>query len=325
MRINTKTVFDIATGEVVIHEFENYEGPLSLAGGGGSSGGSSSGPAVYTKRLPEEQNSFDIWSGLSDQMLSDMGYQIQRTDAMAGLDPKDKEDKQLIKDIKAGKVSKNTISLSRRALTPEEQAQQDWEKRINDQSNTSLEQALNGDIPESLRNNIQTIYDERSRQGQERLKQFGIEMAGSRGLNLSDTPIAQPLLHEYANFQSQLGAAQAGDLITERRKEIAQAQAFREFQANLTQQRKFTNPMNFMSQATNLGLGLYQPRFRGGVGGQQQVGGGTASGIGSVLGGLGGLVGGSSGSGGSGIMGALNSMNVFGNTPMAIPGADGFY
>jgi hypothetical protein len=69
-----------------------------------------------------------------------------------------------------------------------------------------------------------------------------------------------------------------------------------------------------MSSATNLGLGLYQPRFRGGVGGQQQVGGGTAAGVGSVLGGLGSLAGGVGGMFQQGGIFGSNTFNPGGST-----------
>ena len=352
MRIYNSIVIDIASGTVLDASTVEYSGPLAFASGGGSSGSSNTGPAVYKQRIPEEQGAFDIWSGLSEQMIQDMGYGITKTDAYDALNPLqgqidqfkeqlggydqqiaalqsqlssvpkseraaiqsqitslneqksgvqgqldtvqddyDTQRAELKRQITNEEIPRTAISLNKLPLTPEQQAQQDWENNLLQSSQQALTEGVNGGIPTAVQQQLDTIYDAEDQEGRQRFMQLGTEMAGSRGMNVSDTPIGAPLLREYANFQTQLRAAKAGDLLSERRKEIAQAQAFREFHNNMQQQRQFSNPLGFMASATNMALGTYQPRFRGGVTGQQQVAGTTAAGIGSIAGGLGSLAG----------------------------------
>lgn len=364
MRINRKVVIDIETAAVIERQASDYDGSVALAfGGGGSSGGGSSAPPVYTKRIPEEQGAFDLFTGIIDQMLQDQGYDLNKFDKIANYDPelkaqigqyqtqqsdlnqqltdinaeiakvsklgtKDPAVKQQLAELNAAKTalsgqvktvgdqikaandeynkglaalkgqiskgeqSRYDVSLLKRPLTPEQQKERDFESQLTDYYQGALTEGMAGGIPSQLKGYIDEIYADQDRQAKEQLMKMGVEMAGSRGLNLSDTPIAQPLLQQYANVQSQLGAARAGSYLGERSNELARAQAFREFQTNLNQMRNFSNPNALLTHVGNIALGTYQPRFRGGVGGQQQTGGSTASGVSSILGGLGSLAGG---------------------------------
>ena len=191
-------------------------------------------------------------------------------------------------EIRRGKASKFDLSLEQRPLTEEQQKERDLESKLQDYYAGVLGGDMN-DVPPAVKGYIDQIYADQDRTAKANLMQMGVEMAGSRGMNLSDTPIAQPLLQQYGDVQSQLGAARAQSYLGERSNEIARAQAFREFQANLNQLRNFTVPNAMAGLVSNVGLGLYQPRFRGGVGATTPAGNSTAATLAGISGTLGGL------------------------------------
>ena len=252
-----------------------------------------------TARIAELDNTISTWGQLNTTGVYPVEQLNQMKAEREALSKELKADTaeyqkgitQLQQQIQSGKLGKFDLSLERKPLTAEQQKERDLESKLQDYYSGVLGDGMN-DVPPALKGYIDEIYADQDRIAKEQLMKMGVEMAGSRGLNMSDTPIAQPLLQQYANVQSQLGAARAGSYLGERSSAIARAQAFREFQANLNQLRNFTVPNAMLSQVANLGLGLYQPRFRGGVGATTPAGGGagaTLAGISGVLGGLGNL------------------------------------
>jgi hypothetical protein len=190
------------------------------------------------------------------------GFQKQLDASLAGFD----------KDLKAGRTSENVRSISKRQLTPEEQARMDREQKIVDSSENML---AGGDLSPELQAKLGTIYDERRRQGNEELKRFGVEAAGARGMEMTDSPIFNPLMREKANMESQLGASQAQSYLSMRSEELARAQGLREFQEGLKQRRTFDNPMGMYNAAADLALRLYGPRFGVQSGSSVTTGGGN--------------------------------------------------
>ncbi len=67
--------------------------------------------------------------------------------------------------------------------------------------------------PEDLDAAVAPIFDLAARRGGEDIQRRGIELAGARGLNLSDTPLAAPLLREQRELTEGLAGARANAIL----------------------------------------------------------------------------------------------------------------
>ena len=64
-----------------------------------------------------------------------------------------------------------------------------------------------------VRAEVANIYNAQRTKGNEELLRMGTTLAGRRGLNLYDTPIADPLLRQKAAFESELGGLESGAML----------------------------------------------------------------------------------------------------------------
>jgi hypothetical protein len=194
-----------------------------------------------------------------------------------------------------------------------------------------------GSVSPELKGLIDQTYNFEQQRALQDLQRFGVESAGSRGLNISDTPISQPLMRAGGDVISSMASNRAGRTLDERNvglnralqqtgmglqqqnqfgnmafgtrqqttgaieSNLARSQALREFSEGL-RQRQIDNLMRAQQLQSQFGLGLYAPRF-GASSSSQTGGGGSGAGMGqfgSFLGGAGGLAGGLSMLGGTG-------------------------
>src|SRR3990167_8596285 len=84
-----------------------------------------------------------------------------------------------------------------------------------------------------VRAEVANIYNAQRTKGNEELLRMGTTLAGRRGLNLYDTPIADPLLRQKAAFESELGGMESGALLglNESMRSFLQGQAVQREQA----------------------------------------------------------------------------------------------
>jgi hypothetical protein len=194
-----------------------------------------------------------------------------------------------------------------------------------------------GQISPELSGLVDQSYAYEQQKALQDIQKFAIESAGSKGLNITDTPIGQPLLQAGSDVVANMASKRAGSKLNERNislnralqqtgmgldqrnqfgnlafgtrqqttgaieSNLARSQALREFSEGL-RQRKIDNLMRAAQMQQQFGLGLYGPRF--GASSSTQTGGGGGGGgigqFGSFLGGAGGLAGGLSMLGGTG-------------------------
>ena len=133
---------------------------------------------------------------------------------------------------------------------------------------------------------LDTIFGEAAKRGEEDLLQFADELAGGRGLRLSDTPIAAPLLRERQRGLQGLESIRAQTGLDLQSRGLLAAQGLREFQEGLRQQ-AFQNRFALMGQLT-------QPLQSAGIGLQERIAQPTTTmtqspNYGQLLGGIGGL------------------------------------
>lgn len=266
---------------------------MSLFGGGSQT---STTTMDFGGRHPAMMQGFDLWRALWEPIFAQQGFQLTsrpreeflREQLEKGLLSPELFKKSM-RQIKEGRTPNETFELSQRELTDEEKLRKQLEDQVYDQSLRALESGASGGINPEVRALLDQIYAEREREGTEALRRFGVEMAGSRGLNLSDTPVAAPLLREMANLQSQLGASKAQDILGQNAATLQRAQALREFQQNL-QQQKLSNLFASSGAAGQMATQLYGIRRGNPKRVKQTVsggGGGLFSGLGALAGGLG--------------------------------------
>ena len=206
------------------------------------------------------------------QLLSEMGYDITSTPG-------------------TGKKGQPTFSITKRALTPEEQQKKDFESLLGTQSQQTLTSGGLNLSPEVLAT-VQQIYDQQQNQAQQQIQRTAIGAAGSRGLNITDTPIGDPYLRATGESATAIRAAQAQSLLGLREAELARAGGQVSYLDALKQQRSFANPLAFAQFAGGLGANLYGSRIGGRrvLSGESSSDTGTIPGIASLLGGAGGFM-----------------------------------
>jgi|TARA_R110001583_G_scaffold33397_7_gene112707 hypothetical protein len=122
-------------------------------------------------------------------------------------------------------------------------------------------------IPQSTRDLVSREFAPVREQMFEDLTRGAIAAAGRRGLEFSDTPIAEPFLRSLALGTSKIGGAEAGKTLELGVQNREFLEAARRFQNDLNQQ-AFVNRLNLGEQFGRTGLGLNVARFGRGTGGQ---------------------------------------------------------
>ena len=123
------------------------------------------------------------------------------------------------------------------------------------------------EIPQSTRDLVQQEFAPIRQNVLQDLTRGAISLAGQRGLESFDTPIAEPFLRNVALAGSQIGGQQAGrtlDLGVNNRDFQEDARRFQE-QLN---QNAFNNRLNLAGSFGQTGLNLNAARFGRGTGGQ---------------------------------------------------------
>lgn len=156
----------------------------------------------------------------------------------------------IVRDPATGK-----LKLEQRPKTPAELQDEEFDKQARD---FALRKIRGEFTPEEERL-VNAAYDPAEKRGMESIRQFGIELAGQRGLNLSDTPIGKEALGAQERLLSNLGGARAASLLN-----IGSAQqqfgfSLQEFQRDL-QQRAMANRLALAGQAGQSALGFGQVR-----------------------------------------------------------------
>jgi hypothetical protein len=194
------------------------------------------------------------------QLLASMGYSIN---AVPG----------------AKKGAPTTYSISKAPLTPEEQQKKDFESLLGTQSQTTLTSGGLNLSPEVLAM-VQQIYDQQQNTAQQQIQRTATAAAGTRGLNITDTPIGDPYLRATGESASAIRAAQAQAMLQLRESELARAGGNVQYLDALKQQRSFSNPLAFANFAGGLGANLYGSR----IGGRRVLEGASSSDTGTVPG-----------------------------------------
>lgn len=220
------------------------------------------------------------------QLLASMGYSINTVPG-------------------AKKGSPATYSITQRALTPEEQQKKDFESLLGTQSQNTLTSGGLNLSPEVLAM-VNQIYDQQQNLAQQQIQRTATAAAGTRGLNITDTPIGDPYLRATGESASAIRAAQAQSMLGLREAELARAGGQVSYLDALKQQRSFANPMAFANFAGGLGANLYGSR----MGGRRVLSGEYSSDKGTIPGimGLAGSIGG--GIAGLGAMGGLSGIGT---------------
>ena len=122
-------------------------------------------------------------------------------------------------------------------------------------------------IPQSTRDLVSREFAPVREQMFEELTRGAIAAAGRRGLEFSDTPLAEPFLRSLALGTSDIGGLEAGKTLELGVQNRAFLEAARKFQNDLNQQ-AFVNRLNLGEQFGRTGLGLNVARFGRGTGGQ---------------------------------------------------------
>ena len=126
---------------------------------------------------------------------------------------------------------------------------------------TSFMGGSNITIDPDVRANVSQAYASQRELGGQELRRGAIEAAGSRGLNLSDTPIADPYMRSRALFESQLRGNEAATLLGLSEGRFNTNEATRRFQGEQNRLRQ-TQQQNFMSNLLNFQQALQQQAFQ---------------------------------------------------------------
>ncbi len=164
---------------------------------------------------------------------------------------------------KAGELQEQLISRALADLegTPEE-------REIRTLSNQRALAILRGESPALLpgqQERINTVFGRAAEEAQAGLRSFGEDLAASRGLRVTDTPIGGELLRQGRELASSLGAAKAGAELNVGQTEQQFGEAVRQFQENL-RQRAFQNRLALTGTGTG-GATNALPLFAGALSG----------------------------------------------------------
>ena len=128
--------------------------------------------------------------------------------------------------------------------------------KLQELSTQRIEDVLSGKAPvlsAEQEAQIEKYYGAAKEQGQRDIRQFAEEMAASRGLRLTDTPIGAEVLGREKEFAQALEGAKAGAKLTLGQSEQAFTQGVAQFQESLRQQ-AFQNRLALMGRAGAPGL-----------------------------------------------------------------------
>ncbi len=151
--------------------------------------------------------------------------------------------------------AEGNIELVKRDPTPEQAEQAQFDKDLR----ARIRESVLGDISPETRELVGETFTSAREQGEADIQRFARELAGERGLNLFDSPIAKEALLAEGRLATGLRSAEATSLLNvgERSKEFGLGLG--KFREDL-RQRAFVNRLNLAGQLGQFGLGLGQNR-----------------------------------------------------------------
>ena len=148
------------------------------------------------------------------------------------------------------------------ALTPSPE-----EEEITKLSNARTIAFLRGESPPlspGQEEKIRTIFGHAEEEGERDIRRFGEELAASRGMRLTDTPVGRDLLDVRQNLASDLKSARAGAELNMGQAEQVFSESIRQFQAGLKQQ-AYNNRLSLLGRTqSQLPFPGQQPAFSNG-------------------------------------------------------------
>lgn len=235
---------------------------------------------------------------LLSELLNILGYERELNpewqawqDEVQALKGTDGYDPAALKALQGKGKELLRYNIKKRALTPDEQSQYDFEQQMMGKYRDTLS---GGTVPPDVQAWMDEVYGNQMRLGTEAIDKAAIKAAGGRGLGLGDTPIGDPYLKATADLGANLGASKAQGMIGLRGEELNRAGSYLSYMDQLKQLRGFQNPYSVADMYKNFTLGLYGPRFSKGttttVGPAPQQGfnlAGTLGGVGGLMSGVG--------------------------------------
>ena len=255
MKFYKKLVIDIGSGTILDAQPMEYYGPVAEL---------KSTKSTTTVNIPPptqaEKNQQKLSELTQAQQLHDLGFDITRD------------------------AEGNITGMSPRTLTAEEQSAKDQQKALEDWAFKRVTNAGPSAEETAL---VDQIYGPQLEFGKGQIDQFVRELAGSRGLNTTDSPILNAASLGIANLQQGLGGARASSLLDIGQRQQNFAESLREFQAGLNQQR-FMNLNGPAQISSNLIAQMSGLRGMQTTTQQNTSGGGGGFNLGGMLGGIGG-------------------------------------
>ena len=139
---------------------------------------------------------------------------------------------------------------------------EETESKIRALSNKRLLDYLEGKIPEippQSRALVEQQYGAALTSGEQELEQFAQDLAASRGMSVTDTPIGSEVLRERGLLGLRLGGAKAGAMLDVASSQRQFDESIRQFQEGL-RQRSFLNRLS-LTQMPSMSAMLSQGRF----------------------------------------------------------------
>ena len=156
-----------------------------------------------------------------------------------------------------GKNATTKAVLTPRAKTPDELEEEQFNKDIT----KVLREQLLGQPSEETKKRVGEVYDAARISGEEDINRVMREIAGSRGMNTSDSPVAAEAGRAVSRLTTGLRSAEATSLLNVGQAQKEFALQLRDFQENLRQQ-SFLNRTALSGGAANYSLGLADIRTK---------------------------------------------------------------
>lgn len=230
--------------------FANVAPPQAPGGGGGGegdTGGFSFEFPAFPGLSPEEKALIASQQQLVQLQIGDLSRQSELN---AALFPLQKQLSTAQLQFAADLFPQQKAMIQQLIQESQPSATQQEIQRLGDERALA---SLRGEpIPLSPQQTAQldTIFNEQRRTGQQGIRQFAEEMAAGRGLRLSDTPIGDVALREAQNLESSLGAQRASAELGLQQSQQGFTEGVRQFQTGL-QQQAFQNRLALAAGASN--------------------------------------------------------------------------
>ena len=237
-----KIIIDIASGKIIEAEEIAYSGPTAELGGGKTK---STTTVVIPPPTQAEKNQQKLSELTQAQQLHDLGFDITRD------------------------TEGNITGMTPRVLSAEEQQNKDQQKALEDWAFKRVTGAGPSAEETAL---VNDIYGSSEAMGNRNINQFIRELAGSRGLNATDSPILNAAARGTSDLATALGGARSASLLDIGQRQQNFAESLREFQQGIRQQ-QFMNlngpaqiSSNLIAQMAGL-RGMQKTTTTSGIGG----------------------------------------------------------